>query len=82
MIICKINFFEPRIWQKGALLKQIERQLAVVDDPYGSGRWQPAMAPGIFEKYKKTLGGRPIESYDPRRSIRRTWRWASAPAPK
>ena len=66
MIICKINFFEPRIWQKGALLKQIERQLAVVDDPYGSGRWQPAMAPGIFEKYKKTLGGRPIESFDPK----------------
>jgi hypothetical protein len=65
MSISKINFFEPRIWEKGALLKTIERQLAAVDDPYGSGRWQPAMAPRVFEKYKDTLGGRPIESFDP-----------------
>jgi len=65
MSISKINFFEPRIWEKGALLETIERHLAAVDDPYGSGCWQPAMAPRVFEKYKDTLGGRPIESFDP-----------------
>jgi hypothetical protein len=66
MSISKINFFEPRIWKKGALLKEIERNLAAADDPYGSGRWKPAMAPRVFEQYKDTLGGRPTESFDPK----------------
>jgi len=65
MSTSKINLFQPCIWEKGALLKEIERNLAEVDDPYGSGCWKPAMAPRVFEKYKDTLGGRPIESFDP-----------------
>ena len=65
MIISKINFFQPWIWAKGALLKEIERQLTAADDPYGSGPWKPAMTPRVFEKYKETLGGRPTESFDP-----------------
>jgi hypothetical protein len=65
MSISKINFFEPCIWEKGALLKEIEGNLAAADDPYGSGRWKPAMAPRVFEQYKDTLGGRPTESFDP-----------------
>jgi hypothetical protein len=65
MSISKINFFESRIWQEGALLKEIERNLAAVDDPYGSGCWKPAMTSTVFEQYKNTLGGRPTESFDP-----------------
>jgi hypothetical protein len=65
MSVSRINFFEPRIWEKGALLKEIEANLAAADDLCGSGRWKPAMAPTVFEQYKDTLGGRPAESFDP-----------------
>jgi hypothetical protein len=64
MPMSKINFFQPEIWQEGALLTELERQLAVADDVYGSGRWQSA-APEIYEAYKQTLGGKPIDSFDP-----------------
>ena len=63
--ISKIDFFQPAIWQEGALLTEIERNLAVADDPYASGRWQSAAAPGVYEAYKQTLGGRPVDSFDP-----------------
>ncbi|MGD2272949.1 MAG: hypothetical protein PVI06_21305 [Desulfobacterales bacterium] len=65
MDISKINFFEPNIWQEGALEKEIERNLAVPEDCYASGTWRPAFDPKISEKYKDTLGGKPIKSYDP-----------------
>jgi hypothetical protein len=65
MDIFKINFFQPEIWQEGALEKEIERNLAVQEDCYASGTWKPAFDHEIFEKYKDTLGGKPIESYDP-----------------
>jgi hypothetical protein len=65
MSISKINFFRPGIWENGALLKAVERNLAIADDHLASGRWKPAIETRVFEKYKDTLGGRPIESYDP-----------------
>jgi len=65
MDILKINFFQPEIWQKGALEKEIERNLAVQEDCYASGTWKPAFDQQTFEKYKYTLGGKPTESYDP-----------------
>jgi hypothetical protein len=64
MPLSKINFFQPQIWQEGALLSEIERNLAVADDVYASGRWQSA-APQVYDAYKRTLGGRPIDSFDP-----------------
>ncbi len=63
--ISKIDFFQPGIWEKGALLREIERNLAIGDDLYASGKWTPAFDLQVFEKYKDTLGGRPIESLDP-----------------
>src|SRR5210317_492893 len=63
--ISKINFFRPGIWENGTLLKEIELNLAAADDHLASGRWKPAVEPRVFEKYKNTLGGRPIESFDP-----------------
>jgi hypothetical protein len=63
--ISKINFFQPGIWQNGALLKEIERNLAIEDDLYASGKWKPAIDPQVLERYKHTLGGRTIESFDP-----------------
>ena len=65
MPISKIDFFQPAIWQEGELLTQIERNLAVADDPYASGRWQSAAAPEVYEAYKQTLGGIPVDSFDP-----------------
>jgi hypothetical protein len=65
MDISKINFFRPTIWQEGALEKEIERNLAVQEDCYASGTWKPAFDQQTFEKYKYTLGGKTIESYDP-----------------
>ena len=65
MPISKINFFQPEIWEKGALLKEVERNLAIADDLFASGRWKPTIESRIFEKCKDTLGGRPIESFDP-----------------
>jgi hypothetical protein len=65
MGISKINFFKPEIWQKGALKKELERNLAVPEDCYASGTWKPSFDRHIFEKYKGTLGGKPVESYDP-----------------
>ncbi|MGD8882726.1 MAG: hypothetical protein PVI82_12595 [Desulfobacterales bacterium] len=65
MPISKINFFQPGIWENGAFLKEIERNLAIADDHFASGRWKPAIESRVFEKYKATLGGRPIESFDP-----------------
>jgi hypothetical protein len=65
MPISKIDFFQPAIWQKGALLTAIERNLAVADDPYASGRWHSAAAPEVFEAYMQTLGGKPVDSFDP-----------------
>ena len=63
--ISKINLFQPEIWEKGALLKEVERNLALADDPFASGRWKPAIEAEILEKYQETLGGRPIENFDP-----------------
>ena len=65
MPISKIDFFQPAIWQNGALLAAIERNLAVADDLYASGRWQSAAAPDVCEAYRQTLGGKPIETFDP-----------------
>ena len=65
MPISKINFFQPAIWQNGALLKEIERNIAAADDLYASGQWQAATDPEIIEKYKDTLGGKAMESFDP-----------------
>jgi len=65
MPISKIDFFQPGIWQEGALLKEIERQLAVADDPYASGRWRLADASRVYERVKETLGGKPVDSFDP-----------------
>ncbi|MHC4458417.1 MAG: hypothetical protein ACYS0I_15280 [Planctomycetota bacterium] len=63
--ISKINFFQPQIWQEGALEKEIERNLDVPENCYASGIWEPAFDQKTFEKYKDTLGGKPIGSYDP-----------------
>ncbi len=65
MNISKINFFHPQIWEKGALLKEIERNLAVQDDLYASGKWKPAIDLEAFEKYKDNYGGKAMESFDP-----------------
>jgi hypothetical protein len=65
MCISKINFFQPEIWEKGSLLKEIERNLAVEDDLYASGRWKLASDLQVLEKYKSTLGGKAIETFDP-----------------
>jgi len=61
----KINFFQPGIWEKGALLKEIELNLAIADDPYASGKWRPGYDLQAFDKYKRTLGGRSTQSFDP-----------------
>ncbi|MGD8961044.1 MAG: hypothetical protein PVH43_00945 [Desulfobacterales bacterium] len=65
MPISKIDFFQPAIWREGALLTEIERNLAVADDPYASGRWQSAAAPEVYEAHMQTLGGKPVDSFDP-----------------
>ena len=65
MPISKIDFFKPAIWQEGALLTAIERNLAAAADPYACGRWQSAAAPEVYEAYKSTLGGKPVDSFDP-----------------
>lgn len=68
MLISKINFFQPEIWEEGALLKAIERNLAAPDDLFASGQWKPDLAPRVFEKYKDILRsskGRAVESFDP-----------------
>ena len=67
--LSKINFFQPEIWQEGALEKEIQRNLAIPDDIYGCGQWQTADEPQAAKKYKSTLGGRPIDSYDPHRFL-------------
>jgi hypothetical protein len=53
MPISKINFFEPGIWQAGALQQEIERNLAEPDDLLASGQWKAALPPAVSEK----LGG-------------------------
>ena len=65
MPISKINFFHPAIWEGGALLKAIERNIAEADDLYASGQWKAPIDPRVFIKYKDTLGGKAIESFDP-----------------
>jgi hypothetical protein len=68
MSISKIDFFRPGIWENGALLQEIERNLAAPDDLFASGQWKPALSPRVFEKYKDILRdrkGRAIESFDP-----------------
>lgn len=65
MSISKINFFQPGIWENGALLQEIERNLAVTDDHFASGRWRLSVESPVSEKYQDTLGGLPIERYDP-----------------
>ena len=68
MSISKINFFRPGIWEDGALLAEIERNLAAPDDLFAAGQWEPALAPRIFEKYMDILRGskgRAVERFDP-----------------
>ena len=65
MSISKIDFFQPAIWHEGALSTEIERNLVVAEDPYASGCWQSAAAPEVYEAYRQTLGGKPIDSFDP-----------------
>jgi hypothetical protein len=49
MPISKINFFQSAIWETGALLKEIERNVAAADDLYASGQWKAATDSRIFE---------------------------------
>jgi hypothetical protein len=68
MPISKINFFQPGIWQDGALLQEIERNLAAPVDLFASGQWKPALTLRVFEKYKDILRGskgRDVERFDP-----------------
>ena len=68
MPVSKINFFQPGIWEDGALLQEIERNLAEPVDLFASGRWKPDLTPRVFEKYKNILRkskGRDIERFDP-----------------
>ena len=68
MPISKINFFQPGIWEDGALLQEIDRNLAAPVDLFASGQWIPALSPRIFEKYKDILResrGRAVERFDP-----------------
>jgi hypothetical protein len=65
MPISKIDFFQPGIWQDGALLKEIERCLTTAEDLYASGRWQPAATPAVYERVEQTLGGKSVDSFDP-----------------
>ncbi|MDH3826472.1 MAG: hypothetical protein OET21_03600, partial [Desulfobacterales bacterium] len=68
MPISKINFFQPGIWEDGALLKEIERNLAAPVDLFASGQWKPALTPRVFEKYKDILRsskGRDVARFDP-----------------
>jgi hypothetical protein len=65
MLMSKINFFQPAIWEDGALLEEVERNMDAADDLYASGQWKAAIDSRIFEKYKDTLGGKATESFDP-----------------
>ena len=68
MPISKINFFKPGIWEDGALLHEIERNLAAPVDIFASGQWKPDLTPHVFEKYKDILRrskGRNVERFDP-----------------
>ena len=68
MPISRIDFFKPGIWEDGALLQKIERNLAAPVDLFASGRWEPAMTPRVFEKYRDILKkskGRHVASFDP-----------------
>lgn len=65
MPISKIDFFQPGIWREGALLAEIECNLAAADNLYASGRWRSAASPEVYEAYKQTLGGKPVDSFDP-----------------
>jgi hypothetical protein len=68
MPISTINFFDPGIWREGALLREIERNLAEPDDLLASGQWKPALPPRVFEKVSGLLTGgnvRAVASFDP-----------------
>ncbi len=65
MNISKINFFRPEIWEQGEFERELERNLAVQEDLYASGKWRPAFDQQIFKKYQETFGGKPIECFDP-----------------
>ena len=68
MPISKINFFETGIWQEGALLRRIERNLAEPDDLLASGQWKAALPPPVFEKISDLLAGgksRAVAGFDP-----------------
>jgi hypothetical protein len=68
MTISKIDFFRPGIWEDGALLREIERNLAARDDLFASGQWKSALSPRILEKVRDILissEGCAAESFDP-----------------
>ena len=68
MSISKINFFDPGIWQEGALLREIERNLAEADDLLASGRWETALPSRVFDRLADLLAGgkgRSVASFDP-----------------
>ena len=68
MSISKINFFQPGIWEDGALLQEIERNLAAPFDRFAAGQWKPALTPRVLEKYKDILRhskGRDVKRFDP-----------------
>jgi hypothetical protein len=68
MPISKINFFQPGIWEEGALLQEIERNLAAPVDRFASGQWKAALTPRVLEKYKDIIrnsNGREIGRFDP-----------------
>jgi hypothetical protein len=43
MLMTKINFFQPAIWEDGALLEEVERNMDAADDLYASGQWKAAI---------------------------------------
>ncbi|MCP4693409.1 MAG: hypothetical protein GY859_35545, partial [Desulfobacterales bacterium] len=63
--IPRIDFFRPEIWEPGALERELDRCLAIPIDPYASGRWRLSGKSRGRGRYKETLGGRAVESFDP-----------------
>jgi hypothetical protein len=64
----RIDFFDEQDWNPGTIEKKVDQTLQEgppKDEFYLSGRWTSALPPELVEKYKGTLGGRPLEDFDP-----------------
>ena len=69
----RIDLFKDQTWQPSAVKDQVDTALATDSiDPLQSGTFAAGYAAEVIDRYYDSLGGKPLESFDPNGFLTKT----------